>query len=145
MEPSKKAQQLRRNILTEAEARASKDPAGKKAPLPVLVKAFIEKKLDAFLKKRLPPWAAAEVRLSHKFRGASVTIFEHRAPWREDDTEWTVMSVAQLRYDARSGKWTLYCADRNSRWREYTNAAPTKDFDALLSEIDRDPTHIFWG
>lgn len=120
-------------------------PGVKPASLPVLVKILVEKKIDAFLKKRLPSWAAAEVRLSYTFRGNTATIFEHRAPWREGDTEWTGMSVAQLRYVGTSGKWALYCADRNSRWHEYTNVAPAKDIDSLLDEIERDPTHIFWG
>lgn len=74
-----------------------------------------------------------------------MTLYEHRAPWRESDAEWTTMSVAQLRYDMKRGMWTLYCGDRNSRWHEYTNVSPTKDIDGLLAEIDRDPTGIFWG
>lgn len=127
------------------ESKHSRKAAESAVSLPVLVKSLAEKKIDVFLKKRLPPWAAAEVRLSYKVRGASVTVYEHRAPWTEGDTEWTVMSVAQLRYDAKSGKWTLYCADRNSRWHEYTNVSPTKNIDVLLSEIDSDPTGIFWG
>jgi len=128
--------------LTSNDGQKSAETA---AALPMLGKSLVEKKIDAFLKKRLPPWAAAEVRLSYKFRGTSVTIYEHRAPWREGDAEWTTMSVAQLRYDAKSGQWALYCADRNSRWHEYTDVLPTKNIDGLLSEIDRDPTGIFWG
>lgn len=121
--------------------------AGRKraSSIPVLIKTLAEKKLDAFLKKRLPPWAKDQIRLSYAFRGNTVTLFEHRAPWRQGDTEWSVMSAAQLRYDVKSGRWTLYCADRNSRWHEYTNVPPAKDLDGLLEEIDRDPTGIFWG
>jgi len=118
---------------------------GKREAIPALVKTLAEKKIDAFLKKRLPPWAKDQVRLSHEFRGASVTIVEHRAPWRKDDTEWTATSVAQLRYNAKTGHWILYCAGRNSRWREYTIVSPTKDVDVLLAEVDSDSTRIFWG
>lgn len=39
----------------------------KSASIPVLVKTLAEKRIEAFLVKRLPPWAAAEVRLSKKF------------------------------------------------------------------------------
>lgn len=113
--------------------------------LPILIRTLVEKKLDAFCSKRIPPHAAHQVRLSYKIRGASVTLYEHRAPWRAGDTEWTAMSIAQMKYDAKAGVWTLYCADRNSRWHKYTTAAPSKDIDSLLDEIDRDPTHIFWG
>jgi len=48
-------------------------------------------------------------------------------------------------YDAKTGKWTLYCADRNDRWHKYPELPSTKNIDAILSEIDRDPTGIFWG
>lgn len=117
----------------------------KRSSNPAFVKTLAEKKIDAFLKKRLPPWAKDQIRLSFSFHGASVTIFEHRAPWMKGDTEWSTMAVAQLRYTVKSGTWALYCADRNARWHEYTNVSPTKDIDGLLGEIDRDPTGIFWG
>ncbi len=126
-------------------AGAGKAAGGKSASIPVLSKTLAEKKIDAFLQKRLPPWAKDQIRLSYQFRGNTVTIFEHRAPWMKGDTEWSVMSATQLRFDLKGGMWTLYCADRNSRWHEYTNVAPAKDIDALLAEIDRDPTGIFWG
>lgn len=124
---------------------ANKATGEKCASIPILVKTLAEKKIKAFLEKRLPLRARDQIRLSHRFRGNTVTIFEHRAPWMKGDTKWSVMSAAQLRYNAKSGTWTLYCADRNSRWHEYTNVAPTKDLDGLLTEIDRDPTGIFWG
>jgi hypothetical protein len=37
------------------------------------------------------------------------------------------------------------CADRNSRWHRYDMAEPTEQLDELLTEIDQDPTGIFWG
>ena len=55
------------------------------------------------------------------------------------------MKVAQLRYDAPSGRWTLYCCDRNGRWWSYGNIGPSVSVDPLLAEIDADPTGIFWG
>ncbi|MHB8844409.1 MAG: DUF3024 domain-containing protein [Nitrospirota bacterium] len=114
-------------------------------PIPVLVKTLAEKKLSAFCSGRIPPHAAHQVRLSHAFRGSTVTIFEHRAPWREGDTKWSAMPIAQMRYDQKTGLWTLYCADRNGRWHIYSEIDATKDIEAILSEINEDPTHIFWG
>lgn len=39
----------------------------------------------------------------------------------------------------------LYCADRNDKWHKYTRIEPTMNIDKILSEIDKDPTGIFWG
>jgi hypothetical protein len=86
-----------------------------------------------------------KLNLSNKIRGNNVTIFENRAPWHPDMREWTSMAIAQLRYNEKTGKWTLYCADRNDRWHEYYDMEPTKDIGKILAEIDEDPTGIFFG
>jgi hypothetical protein len=114
-------------------------------PLPVLVKTLVEKKVGEYCKRKVPVHILDKVNLSYKIRGNTVSIFENRAPWHPDMKEWTSMPVAQIRYDHSSGKWTLYCADRNDRWHEYWDIEPTKNIDAILKEIDEDPTGIFWG
>lgn len=114
-------------------------------PLPVLIKALVEKKVGEFCKKRVPTHVLDKVNLSYKIRGNSVTIFENRAPWRPDMKEWTSMAIAKIKFDEKTAKWTLYCADRNNKWHEYYDIEPTKDIDKILTEIDEDPTGIFWG
>lgn len=114
-------------------------------PLPALVKTLVEKKVDEFCKKMVPPHVLDKMNLSYKIKGDSVTIFENRAPWHKDMKEWTSTAVAQIRFNERTGKWTLFCADRNSKWHEYYDMEPTKNIDKILEEIDRDPTGIFWG
>ena len=113
--------------------------------LPLLVRTLAEKKVAEFCKRRVPARARDMVKLSYKFRGNSVTLFEERAPWHESLKEWSRMAIAQMRYDAKTGEWTLYCADRNDRWHEYFDVLPAKKMDELLKEIDHDPTGIFWG
>lgn len=114
-------------------------------PLPQLIKTIAEKKVSSFCEKKVPFHVRDKLRLSFKFRGNGITIFEHRVPWTPEIKEWSSLAVAQMRYDEKSGKWTLYCADRNNRWHEYWDIGPTKDIDKLLQEIDEDPTGIFWG
>ena len=114
-------------------------------PLPVLVKTLIEKKIGEYCKKKIPAHILDKVNLSYKIRGNSITIFENRAPSAPDMKEWTSMPVAQIRYDNETGEWTLYCADRNSRWNDYIDLLPTKNIDKILNEIDKDPTGIFLG
>jgi hypothetical protein len=84
------------------------------------------------------------VRIESRPRGASVTIFEARAPWDPAMTDWTETKVAQLRWSGPGDEWTLFCADGDGTWRRF-EPAPTGSLDDLLAEIDEDSTGIFWG
>ena len=57
----------------------------------------------------------------------------------------TSFPIARLRYTAADRSWTLYWRDRNLRSTSTTCSHPSSRVDDLLSEIDRDPTCIFWG
>jgi hypothetical protein len=75
-----------------------------------------------------------------------LTIVERRAPWREDfGPEWTSLPVARLRYCVADASWTLYWRDRNLRFHLYDLLSTSHRVDDLLSELDRDPSCIFWG
>jgi hypothetical protein len=50
-----------------------------------------------------------------------------------------------LRYTQRTKLWTLFWVDRNGNFHSYDRIAPTSNIEALLDEIDADPTCIFWG
>ncbi len=114
-------------------------------PLTELIKKSAENKIRAFCENRVPPHARNQVRLAFKFRGSAITIFEERAPWSKDLKEWTSLPVAQIRYIEKTNRWQLFCADRNSRWHKYLSKESISDIDAILEEISKDPTHIFWG
>ncbi len=101
-------------------------------------------KLKAFCDRRVPARLHAEVRLGWKFRGDTVTLYESR-PCFPEMVEWVNIPIAQFRFDPEAKTWELYQADRNGRWHWYINAVATPDFDALLAEVDDDPTGIFWG
>ncbi len=87
---------------------------------------------------------ADQVRLDVTTRGKNVSIDERRPPWDGSPGEWTSMPVAQLRYEG-DGKWTLYFADRNSRWVRYPELEPMQPVDVHIHEIEEDPTCLFWG
>lgn len=94
---------------------------------------------------RVPAHARDEVRIEYKVRGKSVTIFDCRPPWHGSvGPEWSRLPVAQLRFDPVTNEWTLFCADRNSRWhlRDFIEPGSISE---LLAEIEADPTGIFWG
>lgn len=102
--------------------------------------------VQEYCANRLPPQYRDEVRVECTQRGTSLTISECRPPWSAElGPEWTRQPVAQLRYEPTDGRWTLYFADRNSRWHRYPDALPSCHIESLLGEISTDPTGIFWG
>ena len=108
------------------------------------VRHQVESKLKAFCDRRVPAHIRDKVNLTFRFRGNSVTLYENRPVW-DKPSEWIHMAIAQFRFDPSTGHWTLYCADRNSKWHEYLDVDPTKRLEKLLEEVDRDPTGIFFG
>ena len=95
---------------------------------------------------RVPEHARHQVRVECEPAPRHLTIRERRAPWREDlGPGWTSFPIARLRYTAADKSWTLYWRDRNLRFHIYDRLAPSPRVDDLLTEIDDDPTCIFWG
>lgn len=47
-------------------------------------------------------------------------------------------------HDLDFARICAYCADRNSRWHQYDLIEPGTVAE-LLTEIEQDPTGIFWG
>ena len=101
-------------------------------------------RIRLFCASRTPAHLRDQMRVEADVRGKSVTIHDCRPPWHPNLTEWSRLPVAQLRYDPDSQLWTLYWADRNSRWHRYDDLQPGS-IDELLNEIDDDSTCIFWG
>jgi len=112
--------------------------------LPPLIRELVETKLSKYFEKRIPPELRSDIRLSFKIRGNSVTLTEAR-PLFMDPSEWVGIPFAQLRFNPKTSKWTLYCADRNSRWHEYLESEPEEKIETLLRHVDEDVTGIFWG
>jgi hypothetical protein len=99
-----------------------------------------------YCEQRIPPHSLHQIRVEAQVDTRSVTIVERRAPWRREiRPEWTALGIARLRYVAKTGLWTLYWRDRNQRWHRYNGVAASPNVLALIDEVDRDPTGIFWG
>jgi hypothetical protein len=106
----------------------------------------IEVLLGSYCEKRVPEHLRDQVGITFRIKGETVTLLERRPPLLTTGrTEWTEIVVAQFRREPGIGRWSLYCADRNSRWHPYQGIRPTKTLIPLLAEVDRDPTGIFWG
>lgn len=104
------------------------------------------KRLRDYCQTKIPEHALDQVRIELELSPGAATIVEVRAPWREDyGPKWTRSPIARLRYTQRTGTWTLYARDRHQRFHRYPFVEPSADVTALIAEIDRDPTCIFWG
>lgn len=114
--------------------------------LPELVRRSAESSVGAFSERRIPPHVRDQIKLEFTVRGDSITIVERRPPWRADiGPDWSTMKIAQLRFDAGSGTWSLWWSDRNERWHRVPDLDATPDIDQLLAVIDDDPAGAFWG
>ena len=112
--------------------------------IPALLKTLAETKLAEYCEQRVPEHARSKIRLSFKSHSNSITLSEER-PRIDDHSKSTTLSVAQFRFDPQTSKWTLYCADRNSRWHKAIESGPQDKIERLLRHVDRDVTGIFWG
>jgi hypothetical protein len=55
------------------------------------------------------------------------------------------VTTRRFRYYSGLKEWRLFWRDRNSKWHAYHEAPPAARFEDLLTEVDADPTGIFWG
>ena len=95
---------------------------------------------------RVPEAARSQVRLECEVGERDVTIVERRAPWQgAAGADWSSLPVARLRYATTAKAWTLYRRDRNSAFHPYDLLPSSPHVDALLVEIDRDPSGVFWS
>lgn len=114
--------------------------------MPTLTPESARAVVEAFCDRRLPEHVRKEVRLECSRRGNTITISERRPPWGLDlGPEWSELKVAQLRYEPLDSTWSLYSRDRNERWFRYDLIDSAAGVEPLLTELDEDPTGIFWG
>lgn len=107
-------------------------------------KQLVEAKLKPYCENKIPVEIREKVKLGYKFRGNSVTLFEERPAFRDPHT-WVTIVIAQFRFETKNKLWTLFCADRNSKWHEYIYCEPSTDLSDLIQAVEEDETCIFWG
>jgi hypothetical protein len=112
--------------------------------LPESLKTAIEAEFRRYCEEKIPREHRNEIRIGFAMEEDAVTLFEER-PFYRDPRTWTKSPFAQFRYNAETGKWTLYYRTGRNQWQRYSHISPAKDIDKLLKEVDEDPTGIFWG
>ena len=112
--------------------------------IPDSLRSQLESKLARFCERKAPPEVRELMRLVYKIQGDAVVLHEERPAIGSPGT-WVETKVARMRFDPKGRRWSLYSADRGGRWHLYKNLGATPSIDALIAEIDRDRTGIFWG
>jgi len=111
--------------------------------LPAADLALIEK----YCADASPAEFASEAKVECVVSGATVTIVEATRLGAERDEDWLRVPNARLTF--ADGGWTLHCFDPDSKAIRYDTWEP--DFvqpttvEAILAEIEADPTEVFWG
>lgn len=115
--------------------------------LPDPIRRDVEKLMGTYCETKIPERVRDQIRIEFEVDRQVVTLVERRPPFRprSEDEEWTRFAIARLRFTNTTGLWTLYWRDRDERWRIYPKLKPRPSVAALLAEVDRDPTGIFWG
>lgn len=114
-------------------------------PLPETDIARVRRWVDA-RNAALPERAVGLIQYEFDVDDRAVTILECRPPWREGfGDDWSRFPIAWLRYTKVRQEWQIYWRDRNLKFHAYDLVPPSGNVEALLAEIDADPTAIFWG
>lgn len=96
--------------------------------------------VEQWCREQVPDHLADEIRVECDVAARHLTLLECRPPWREDfGPHWTRFPIARLRYTK------IYWRDRHLQFHLYDRVKPTRSIRRLLTEVERDPTAIFWG
>lgn len=113
-------------------------------PLSELQRAQVTKLLTEFCEERVPPAIRDQLRHGFRIEGNAVELYESRPGFRPPH-DWQELAVAKFRYVASRRQWRLYCQYRDLKWHEYEPRPSAASFEALLREVIKDSTGIFWG
>ena len=112
--------------------------------LPELTRELVAQRLTRYCEESIPAHVRDKVRMGFRFRGHTVTIYEER-PAFQHPGQWVEIVAAQFRMDKETFEWSLFWADRNSKWLPHKEFTPTRNFEVALEEVDANPNGMFWG
>ena len=109
-----------------------------------LQQAHVAKLLRPIIKRADRPGVREQLRLGYRIERNSVVLFESRVAW-DDQSRWIEHRVAKFQYVSSIARWRLFCQFRDLKWHGYEPLPESESLDALVAEVSRDPTCIFWG
>lgn len=87
---------------------------------------------------------AAVLQIGYRIEGSTIVLVERR-PRFQKPKEWGELPVAKFRFVKSQATWRLYCMMSDLKWHTYEPLPESPDVKALIEEVRRDPTGIFWG
>jgi DUF3024 family protein len=87
---------------------------------------------------------ADQLRHGYRVKGNEVELFASR-PSFQPPHAWRDDPIAKFKYIASRRVWQLYCQMSDLKWRRYEPRFESPELAALVQEVERDPTGIFWG
>lgn len=90
----------------------------------------IEQTVGVFCAKRSPVHLKDKLRLTYAVKGHEVVIVERRPRW-DNQTEWTEMPVAKLKFIRSANKWRLYWMRADMKWHEYPGLSSSNSLNEL--------------
>lgn len=107
-------------------------------------RAQAAKLLDPICQGADRPGVREQLRVGYRIEGSSVVLFESRVRY-DNHAEWLEHPVAKFTYVASIERWRLFCVFRDLKWHGYQPRPEASTLAALVDEVQRDPTGIFWG
>jgi chorismate mutase len=121
------------------------DQHARTAPAPGLPATDVARVQD-WCAARIPERVRDRLRVECDVATQYLTVVQCHPLWHGDpESEWVRSPVARFRFTKKSTTWSLYWRDSNSRFHRYDPLPPTSDIGALLTELEQDPTALFWG
>ena len=109
-----------------------------------LQSALVAKLLAPICVPHPDPAVASKLRHGYRIDEYSVILFESR-PAFLSPREWQDHDVAKFRFVKSREVWQLFCQFRDLKWHAYEPLPESPELEALVSEVRKDPTGIFWG
>ena len=101
-------------------------------------------RIQRWCDNRVPAPFRSRVRVGAEVADRRVTTSQSRPPWGGEG-DWISTPVARFRCTRATGLWSLYWADRNSRFHEYDRFQPTRAVQGVLDVLDTCQDPILWG
>jgi hypothetical protein len=131
-------------LATERAIGYRTESAAPGAGLPDVQRARVDALLEPICQPHPDPEVAAQVRRGYRIERADVVLFERRPSFLKPDT-WHERPVAKFRFNKSRATWLLFCMFRDLKWRAYEPLPEAPALVDLVTEVQRDPTGIFWG